>query len=546
MYGLITLLTLPGRGGNDVVHSQNHLGSLGSAEQDTELRLEAFHHAQLGHIRHLAFVHVQTIGRLALRMGRPKLRNQLGRVVSSVVGHDRGELPQGLGEGRHGQGPLAGSRIDLPVDGLRHERFGAPAAVDRPRILHGGQEDAKRVVQAALGLVEDVARCSPQHDGAGLSRLAAPQAEDLVLANHDLLDHVALAHGDQLGMVEGAHDLPPGDGRQPLHPVEVGVLDGHDALLGEDALGQVVDELPVDEDVAPVRGDLAALGPHLVLLGLLDLGHLGHGVDADAAAVDLDLVGVHAGVGDEDLGVLDAAGLADADALVEEESLLEVRVAELPPGLLEDLDVLEVGAAPEAEDGVDGQGGEVVLLVGEELGAEGRPGDLEEDVAELGVVGRHVEGGRLEGLPGVRAGEAPPSGDGLGVDVLLGDELLGLAEQLAAEDGDRGGAVADLVVLDSGDVDQDLGGGIVEVDGPEDRGAVVGYRHRLVVFPDVLEDLVHALGTQRRLDEVGDRYRPDEGRETSILALVDVRPALEEGCLHGGAFGVRAGSKQRC
>ena len=27
--------------------------------------------------------------------------------------------------------------------------------------------------------------------------------------------------------------------------------------------------------------------------------------------------------------------------------------------------------------------------------------------------------------------------------------------------------------------------------------------------------------------------------------LVDVRPALEEGCLHGGAFGVRAGSKQR-
>ena len=378
-------------------------------------------------------------------------------------------------------------------------------------------------MQTAFGLVQDVARRSPKYDGAGLSRLAPAKAQDLVLPDHNLFDHVAFAHGNQLGMVEGADDLPPGNGRQPLHPVEVGVLDGHDALLGEDALGQVVDELPVDEDVAPVGDDLVALLPHLVLLGLLDLGHLGHGVDADAAAVDLDLVGVHAGVGEEDLGVLDAVGLADADALVEEEPLLEVGVAKLPPGLLEDLDVLEVGSTAEAEDGVDGQVGEVVLLVSEELGAERRPGDLEQDVAELGLVVRHVDGGRLEGLPGVRSGEAPPGGDGLGMDVLLGDELLGLAEHLAAKDGHRGGAVADLVVLDPGNVDQDLGGGIVEMDGPEDRGTVVGYRDRLVVLPDVLEDLVHALGTQRRLDEVGDGDGTDEGRETSILALLLAR-----------------------
>lgn len=57
---------------------------------------------------------------------------------------------------------------------------------------------------------------------------------------------------------------------------------------------------------------------------------------------NLDLVGVHGGVGNEHLGVLDALGLVDANLLVKEEALLQVRVLELSTQLLDDLDGLEV------------------------------------------------------------------------------------------------------------------------------------------------------------------------------------------------------------
>lgn len=52
--------------------------------------------------------------------------------------------------------------------------------------------------------------------------------------------------------------------------------------------------------------------------------HLGHGVHPHAGPVDLDLVGVHGCVGDEDLCVLDALGLPHADLLVQDVALVKV------------------------------------------------------------------------------------------------------------------------------------------------------------------------------------------------------------------------------
>ena len=60
---------------------------------------------------------------------------------------------------------------------------------------------------------------------------------------------------DELGLSEGGDDLAAGDECEPLDAVEVGVLDGHDALVGEQLLGVVVDELPVDEHVDVVLAD---------------------------------------------------------------------------------------------------------------------------------------------------------------------------------------------------------------------------------------------------------------------------------------------------
>ena len=60
---------------------------------------------------------------------------------------------------------------------------------------------------------------------------------------------------DELWLSEGGDDLAAGDEGEPLDAVEVGVLDGHDALVGEQLLGVVVDELPVDEHVDVVLAD---------------------------------------------------------------------------------------------------------------------------------------------------------------------------------------------------------------------------------------------------------------------------------------------------
>ena len=60
---------------------------------------------------------------------------------------------------------------------------------------------------------------------------------------------------DEFRLAEGGDDLAAGDEGEPLDAVEVGVLDGHDALVGEQLLGVVVDELPVDEDVDVVLAD---------------------------------------------------------------------------------------------------------------------------------------------------------------------------------------------------------------------------------------------------------------------------------------------------
>ena len=155
-----------------------------------------------------------------------------------------------------------------------------------------------------------------------------------------LLDDVTLSELDELGVSEGGDDLAAGDEGEALDAVEVGVLDGHDALVGEKLLGVVVDELAVDEHVDVVLADQVHLVLHLLLLGdlwrfsllekcskktyrqlfYLNLRDLCDVLHAHARPEDLDLVCVHGGVGDQDLGVLDPLGLVGAGGLVQDEA----------------------------------------------------------------------------------------------------------------------------------------------------------------------------------------------------------------------------------
>lgn len=62
--------------------------------------------------------------------------------------------------------------------------------------------------------------------------------------------------------------------RKTLDAIKVRVLDGHDARIGKDLLGEVVDELAVDKAVDAVVYNGVHLAAHLVPLRLLYVRHL--------------------------------------------------------------------------------------------------------------------------------------------------------------------------------------------------------------------------------------------------------------------------------
>lgn len=115
-------------------------------------------------------------------------------------------------------------------------------------------------------------------------------------------------------------------------------------------------------------------------------------------------------VGNHDLDILHAVRAIDADLLVEDEPLVKVRVGELAALLLDDLDVVEVGRALQAEDGVDGEFGKVVLVGREDLGREGCPRNREQVLPELILV-LAVDSGR-SGSVMIRTGQQASRGGG--------------------------------------------------------------------------------------------------------------------------------------
>mmetsp|Transcript_9730 Transcript_9730/g.13306 ORF Transcript_9730/g.13306 Transcript_9730/m.13306 type:complete len:334 (+) Transcript_9730:749-1750(+) len=306
------------------------------------------------------------------------------------------------------------------------------------------------------------------------------------------------------------------------------MLDHHDAGVSHELLGVVVDKLSVDEHVGSVGKDLVHLRLHLLLLGLLDLGNGGHRVNLDFGAHDLDLVVIHGGVGDEDAGVLDTALAAHGDGLLEDHAVGDERVSEGATGLLDDLDVVEVTAALQSQHGLNGKLSERLAIVEQQLRGEGGHGDVAQVLLEgLGVV-RVVHGNLFQNFPRRVASLSPALNDDLGVD-FLGNELLGLLEELTGHDGDGGGAITDLLVLSLGDVDEDLGGGVVDVDRFENSGTIVGDSDGFarVLVAHRLQDLVHTLGAQGRLHEVSDCDRANKRLQSGELTLV-LRGTLHE------------------
>ena len=116
-----------------------------------------------------------------------------------------------------------------------------------------------------------------------------------------------------------------------------------------------------------------------------------------------------------------------------------------------------------------------------------------------------------------------PLNDGLGVD-LLAHKLLSLAQELSGEHADRGGAVTDLLILNLGEVHEDLGGRVVKVDGLEDRGTVVGNDQvtlRALGVASRHEDLVLFSPTKKK--EKNRKKRTEKSFSTEIPLRISLR-----------------------
>mmetsp|Transcript_13106 Transcript_13106/g.24003 ORF Transcript_13106/g.24003 Transcript_13106/m.24003 type:complete len:357 (+) Transcript_13106:720-1790(+) len=298
---------------DDVVHTQNHLCRFSGIIDHAALVLPGLQHSGL--CGHIPLVHIKACLVVAIVVLRDQPCDELRRVQTGVVTDDGRDLAQGPREGLHGQGLLARRALGLLLHGLGHHHLTAPRSQHRAGFLDGLGNHAEGIVEGALSFIQHVLRGPSQHHRAGLSPLAAREPNDRVLSDHNLVDQGTLAQLHFIRMVEGGRHFTSQHQRQPLNPIEVRMFDGHDIALCKQLLRVIVDQLPVDEAVDAVVHDLLAFLLHLLLLRLLNLREFCDGIHPHAGPENLDLIRVHGGVGDQDLGVLQPLGLPKPNLL---------------------------------------------------------------------------------------------------------------------------------------------------------------------------------------------------------------------------------------
>ena len=287
-------------------------------------------------------------------------------------------------------------------------------------------------------------------------------------------------------------------------------------------LCEVVDSLLAEDDVGSGLLD----GVDHVLQGLLLLGdelaeHLGVG-DLDLC-VDLGLLDLEGGVDQGDLGVLHELGHGRGDGLlVDDESFHELGLLHVGSGLLDGLDVLQVGGVlsvlvlvENGLDGVDDHLGEE-LLGGVDLLAD--HGGLRDLLKEGLVLQGDLLGHAFQDLLRLLVGQPVSGGNDGGVDVGV-DQVEGLLEKFSGDDDGGGGSVSDLLVLGLCDLHEHLGRGVLDVHLLEDGHTVVGNDD---VADGVDEHLVHSPRSEAAPYGIGDGPCRGDVVELSVLSFVSL------------------------
>mmetsp|Transcript_30154 Transcript_30154/g.88179 ORF Transcript_30154/g.88179 Transcript_30154/m.88179 type:complete len:417 (+) Transcript_30154:3697-4947(+) len=372
---------------HQIINLEDQGAGLGGQVDGARRHQQRLQHIQVVHIAHHALLHIDprpldTLG----GVHAPQLRHDLDGLHPGILRQREGHHLERFGEGldavrvhpRHPHGGILEAEAGLD---LRRA-----AAGDEGALLDEAPHDALRVVDGAVGLLEDqVVRAAEEdrHGPAGI--LDAGELDDLVAAaGHD--DVADVLGGPEL---VGRHGIGVGDGRAAegaadeldVRPLDVG--DDQDAHLGQEVEAELVvgvaeDGLLDENDVGAGLLDLLALAEDVLALVAEDAVH-GGVVGNDDVVVHVGLGGREAELEEGDLGVGNlrrpAGGLGAA--LGEDEAVDQLGVVDGPAHLLDHPDVAQVdvgrrrGVVPEqAEDGVDGDGGQEVGVLRHDLGGE--------------------------------------------------------------------------------------------------------------------------------------------------------------------------------
>ena len=236
---------------------------------------------------------------------------------------------------------------------------------------------------------------------------------------------------------------------------------------------------------------------------------------------------------DQNLGVVDLLDhLGMREVLVENNTLDELGVGEGATSLGDDLDKVEVDVLTlnvgNVEDRLDGEIREVILALGDNLGAEGGHGALSEILVVILLdVDLLLDAVKL--VDGDVASLLETIGNLERVNALV-EQLLGLLEDGASEDDNTGGTVTDLVILGGGKLNKKLGGLMMDLNEIVNNKVILRtYLHLLKNSGAIVGDddftvgrnkhLVHARRAERRTHNVGDSF----GRQN--ISFVSIQAA---------------------
>src|SRR2546427_1794115 len=517
-----------GLGRDDVVNPKHHDRRVRRRGDGLAPDPDRLDHVLFLHVGDFAAEDVDPCILVPLLVLLPQLDQDVDRVQARVFREGARDDLDGVRERFDGD-------LLAPTDGRREvsKRQGdlhgtRTAAGDDLAVLDRDCDDARRVLEGPLELVDHVFRAPAQEDRDRLRVLASRHEGHLVVADLLLVHLLREAEIVLRQLVELGDDLASGRLRELLHVRFLDPANRVDLLLCQVVLREVVDALLAeDHGRAALPHDLDHALQHCLFLVQEGL-ELGRVRDLDLR-VDLRLLDLKGRVDERDLWVLHLGGHPGMHAfLVDDDAVDELRVRDRTALLLHDLNIVivdevrSVGALLRDRRHRLHRGvGQELLVAAGGLGRHRRHSDLLQGVE---VLDRNLRRDLLENLAGLLRGLAVPGRNHGRMDVLV-DQVLRLLEQLSRQDDGRRGAVAGFLVLGLRDLDEHLGRGVFDVNLLEDRDAVVGDDD---VPEAVHEHLVHSAGAQGRAHRIRNRLRGRDVVELRSLAALAARPFLQD------------------